>query len=107
MNLKHSRFSIDICQFSVSSLWNSSEDKHRSISFRSIILIMIYAGTIILNLLAASVDNTFTPVISQPPENSTMTEAAESAESENTVKIKGLIESIFLQRRLNFREMAR
>ncbi|CRK96600.1 CLUMA_CG009893, isoform A [Clunio marinus] len=63
---------IDICQFSVSSLLNTSEDKSRSISFRSIILIMIYAGTIILNLLAASVDSKFTMIKSMSSENSTV-----------------------------------
>lgn len=65
-------FSIDICQFSMTSLWSSSEDKNRSISFRSIILIMIYAGTIILNLLAASVDNKFPIMNSLSHENSTL-----------------------------------
>lgn len=50
-------FSIDICQFSMTSLLSASENKERSISFRSIILLMIYAGTIILNLLAASIDD--------------------------------------------------
>lgn len=84
-NLKMDLFSVDICQFSVTSLWNTSEDKHRSISFRSIILIMIYAGTIILNLLAASVDNTFSPVRNQPPENSTLMEATESNTEKETV----------------------
>lgn len=65
-------FSIDICQFNMTSLFNSSEDKTRSMSFRSVILIMIYAGTIILNLLAASVDNTFP--IRASSENSTFTQ---------------------------------
>ena len=56
----------------MTSLLNSSEDKTRSMSFRSVILIMIYAGTIILNLLAASVDNTFPMRTSS--ENSTFTQ---------------------------------
>lgn len=78
--------SIDICQFSVSSLLNSSEDKSRSISFRSIILIMIYAGTIILNLLAASVDNKFSDKL-MSSENSTITAAMEAVEKDNMVFI--------------------
>lgn len=78
-------FSIDICQFSVTSLWNSSEDKHHSISFRSVILIMVYAGTIILNLLAASVDNTLSSVYIQPPGNLTITEVTEQTNKDNTV----------------------
>lgn len=41
----------------MTSLLSASENKERSISFRSIILLMIYAGTIILNLLAASIDD--------------------------------------------------
>lgn len=79
-------FRIDICQFSITSLMNSSEDKSRSISFRSIILIMIYAGTIILNLLAASVDNKFPLMQAQPPDNST--EVPESAETDNSVSLE-------------------
>lgn len=79
-------FSIDICQFSVSSLFNSSEDKSRSISFRSIILIMIYAGTIILNLLAASVDNKFPAMKNQSSENSTLTELMDDLAKDNPVR---------------------
>lgn len=44
---------------------------------------MIYAGTIILNLLAASVDNTFPSARAQPPENSTI---AGASELESSVK---------------------
>lgn len=76
--------SIDICQFSMTSLLSSAEDKSRSISFRSIILIMIYAGTIILNLLAASVDNKFPMVKAQSAENSTI---AETLENDNVVLV--------------------
>jgi hypothetical protein len=43
----------------MTSLLSSTENKDRSISFRAIILLMIYAGTIILNLLAASIDDRF------------------------------------------------
>lgn len=82
--------SIDICRFSVSSLLNSSEDKSRSISFRSIILIMIYAGTIILNLLAASVDNQFSAVTLSSSENSTISAAMEAAEKDNMVVNDGI-----------------
>lgn len=68
---------------------NSSDDRSRSISFRSIILIMIYAGTIILNLLAASVDNSLPTVRAQPPENSTIAEASamDAMEKDNTVSM--------------------
>lgn len=59
LSLISSPFSIDICQFSMTSLLSSTENKDRSISFRAIILLMIYAGTIILNLLAASIDDRF------------------------------------------------
>lgn len=79
--------SIDICQFSMTTLLNSSEERSRSISFRAIILIMIYAGTIILNLLAASVDHALPTVKAQPPENSTIAEASsmDAMEKDNTV----------------------
>lgn len=80
-------FSIDICQFSVSSLFNSSEDKSRSISFRSIILIMVYAGTIILNLLAASVDSSLSTIKNLSPENSTVTAAKETMEKHDSVQV--------------------
>lgn len=36
-----------------------SDDKTHSISFRSVIMIMIYAGTIVLNLSAGSLDERF------------------------------------------------
>jgi transmembrane protein 237 len=85
-------FSIDICQFSMTSLLNSSEDKSRSISFRSIILIMIYAGTIILNLLAASVDSKF-PMINA--ENSTVT-----PETNDSVSDMVLMRFSFLMNRM-------
>lgn len=49
-------FSIDICQF---SMFNTGDDKTHSISFRSVIMIMIYAGTIVLNLSASSLDERF------------------------------------------------
>lgn len=78
--------SIDICQFNMTSLLNSSEDKSRSISFRSIILIMIYAGTIILNLLAASVDGKFPSMKAQSSINATIA-AMQSTESDNVVNI--------------------
>jgi hypothetical protein len=48
---------------------------------------MIYAGTIILNLLAASVDNKFPIMKNLPPENSTLTAGIQSAEKENSVFI--------------------
>lgn len=79
--------SIDICQFSITSLFNSVDDRHRSISFRSVILIMIYAGTIILNLLAASVDNKFPVASNQSAENSTMPSVMEPAERDNSVLV--------------------
>ncbi|XP_070502217.1 uncharacterized protein [Chironomus tepperi] len=75
---------IDICQFSMTSLLNTSENKERSISFRSIILIMIYAGTIILNLLAASIDDRFPAKKYQSQDNSTTITLMESLEKENT-----------------------
>lgn len=79
--------SIDICQFSITSLFNSGDDRHRSISFRSIILIMIYTGTIILNLLAASVDSKVPVAFNQPAENSTMASEMEQAEKDNSVLV--------------------
>jgi hypothetical protein len=70
----------------MTSLLSSSENKERSISFRSITLIMIYAGTIILNLLAASIDDRF-PVkkFPSPESNSTAMTLMESLEKDNTV----------------------
>lgn len=53
---------VDICQFSLSTLFNPTEERSLTISFRAVVLIMIYAGTILLNLLAAFVDDKF-PVI--------------------------------------------
>lgn len=81
-------FSVDICQFSLTSMFTSSEDKTRSISFRSIILIMTYAGTIILNLLAASIDNNFTGTKALSAENSTMAGAMDSMEDNDTVLVE-------------------
>jgi hypothetical protein len=46
----------------MSSVFNQNEVGNRTISFRAIILIMVYAGTILLNLLAAFVDDKF-PII--------------------------------------------
>lgn len=79
--------SIDICQFSITSLFNSGDDRHRSISFRSVILIMIYAGTIILNLLAASVDSKFPVASNLSAENSTLPSVMEPAEKDNSVLV--------------------
>lgn len=81
-------FSVDICQFSLTSLFQSSEDKNRTISFRSIVLIMTYAGTIILNLLAASIDSNFTASKAQPSENSTMAAMMESMEDNDSVLVE-------------------
>ena len=82
-------FSIDICQFSVTALFNSTDDnKSRSISFRSVILIMIYTGTIILNLLAASVDSRFSITGNQLAENSTLASSAmQPSEKDNLVLV--------------------
>lgn len=72
----------------MSSLLNTSENKERSISFRSIILIMIYAGTIILNLLAASIDDRFPGKKYQSQDNSTTITLMEALEKENTVSLR-------------------
>ena len=40
-------------------MFNNGDDKTHSISFRSVIMIMIYAGTIVLNLSAGSLDERF------------------------------------------------
>lgn len=50
-------FRIDISQFSLSSFFSSTnETKYGTMSFRSLICLLIYSTTIILNLLAGSVD---------------------------------------------------
>lgn len=103
--------SIDICQFSITSLFNSGDDRHRSISFRSVILIMVYAGTIILNLLAASVDNKFPVASNQSAENSTMPSVMEPAEKDNSVLVAPLsvsqITNLFITASSRFRTTRR
>lgn len=86
--LSISIFSIDICQFSMTSLLSTSENKERSISFRSIILIMIYAGTIILNLLAASIDDRFPMKKFETQDNSTTVTLMEALEKDNKVSFQ-------------------
>jgi hypothetical protein len=89
--LSHSRFSIDICQFSMTSLLSTPENKERSVSFRSIILIMIYAGTIILNLLAASIDDRFPVKRLQSQDNSTTITLMDSLEKDATVSRQNVV----------------
>lgn len=71
----------------MTSLLSTSENKENSVSFRSIMLIMIYAGTILLNLLAASMDDRFTMRKYQSQDNSTMSlmemDAIENADTVN------------------------
>lgn len=57
---------IDLCQ-----LWKTSENEGKSVSFRSIVLFMIYSGSIILNLLSKSV-NKFHKGAENPQQNSTI-----------------------------------
>lgn len=72
----------------MTSLLSATENKDRSISFRSIILLMIYAGTIILNLLAASIDDRTSSRRYQLQSNTTtVTAIMEAYESSNQVRI--------------------
>lgn len=66
----------------MSSLLSTSENKERSISFRSVILIMIYAGTIILNLLAASIDDRTARRYQLQNNSTTVTAVMESLEGD-------------------------
>lgn len=86
MKLPSPTCSIDICQFSLSSVFNPSDVGSRNVSFRAIILIMVYAGTILLNLLAAFVDDKF-PTIGNLSHHMNMTDIADGAVKVNVENV--------------------